>query len=148
LVHVDVRSIWEIEDRDFTPWLASPENIGLLAAELALGEVEVEATEHDVGRFSADIVARDQNGSIILIENQLESTNHKHLGQLLTYLAGLEGDARVIWIATEFLEEHRAAIDWLNANTNEHFDFFGVQTEVVKIGNSDPAPRFNVVATQ
>ena len=146
LVPVEVRSIWAIEDRDFTPWLARPENIALLAAELALGELEVEATERDVGRFSADIVARDQNASIVLIENQLEPTDHKHLGQVLTYLAGLEGDASVIWIATEFLEEHRAAVDWLNANTNDHFDFFGVQIEVVKIGNSDAAPRFNVVA--
>ena len=146
LAPVDVRSVWAIEDRDFTPWLARPENIGLLAETLQLGELEIEATERDVGRFSADIVARDQNGSIVLIENQLEPTNHKHLGQVLTYLAGLEGDASVIWIATEFLEEHRAAIDWLNANTNEHFDFFGVEIEVVKIGSSEPAPRFNIVA--
>src|SRR3954453_20887653 len=84
-----------------------------------LGDIEVEATERDVGRVSADIVAREQNGGWVLIENQLEATDHRHLGQLITYLAGLEGEATVVWIATDFLEEHRAAIDWLNANTSD-----------------------------
>lgn len=143
---VDVRDIWKHEASDFTPWLAQPENMKALASALFLEELEVEATERDVGRFSADIVARDDSEDYVLIENQLEPTDHRHLGQVLTYLAGLEGNATIVWIATKFLEEHRAAIDWLNANTNERFDFFGVEVEVLRIGESDPAPRFNVVA--
>lgn len=146
LVTVPVREVWMHEAHDFTPWLAQSENIALLAETLRLGEIEVEATERDVGRFSADIVARDETGGMVLIENQLEDTDHRHLGQVLTYLAGLEGEATVIWIATRFLEEHRAAIDWLNANTNERFDFFGVEIEILRIGTSAPAPRFSIVA--
>lgn len=143
---VEVRAVWHHEAADFTPWLAQAENIALLAEALHLGEVEIEATEREVGRFSADIIARDEAGALVLIENQLEQTDHRHLGQVLTYLAGLEGDATVVWIATRFLEEHRAAIDWLNSNTNERFDFFGVELQVLRIGSSEPAPLFNVVA--
>ena len=88
LAPVDVRSVWEIEDRDFTPWLARPENIALLAETLQLGELEIEATERDVGRFSADMSHVTRTKVIVLIENQLEITNHKHLGQFLTYLVG------------------------------------------------------------
>ncbi|MFO0407517.1 MAG: DUF4268 domain-containing protein [Labrys sp. (in: a-proteobacteria)] len=146
LVTVSVRDVWTHEANDFTPWLAKPENIAILAETLRLGEIEVEATEKDVGRFSADIVGRDEAGGIVLIENQLEATDHRHLGQVLTYLAGLEGEATIIWLATKFLEEHRAAVDWLNANTNDRFDFFGVEIEVLRIADSPPAPRFSVVA--
>jgi hypothetical protein len=146
LTPVDIRLVWLHEANDFTPWLAREDNIDMLGDALQLGPLEVEATERDVGRFSADIVARDDTGRLILIENQLEQTDHRHLGQVLTYLAGLEEHATVIWLATRFLEEHRAAIDWLNENTNEHFEFFGVELGVVRIGDSDPAPVFNVVA--
>lgn len=146
LAVVDVREIWKHEAMEFTPWLAKPENMKDLARALHLGELEVEATEKDVGRFSADIVAREDGENYVLIENQLEATDHRHLGQVLTYLAGLEGDATIVWIATKFLDEHSAAIDWLNANTNERFNFFGVEVEVLRIGDSQPAPRFNVVA--
>jgi hypothetical protein len=146
LVTVSAREVWIHEANDFTPWLAKPENIAILAQTLRLGEIEVEATEKDVGRFYADIVARDEAGGTVLIENQLEATDHRHLGQVLTYLAGLKGEATVIWIATKFLEEHRAAVDWLNANTNDQFDFFGVEIEVLRIGDSHPAPRFSVIA--
>lgn len=143
---VEVRKIWAHEANEFTPWLAEPTNIEQLADALGLGELEIEAVEKDVGRFSADIVARDESGSHVLIENQLEQTDHRHLGQVITYLSGLDGDATIVWIATRFLEEHRAAIDWLNANTSERFDFFGVEIEVLRIGESSPAARFNVVS--
>jgi hypothetical protein len=146
LASVSVRDVWSHEANDFTPWLARAENIELLGETLDLGELEIEGTERDVGRFSADIVARDESGAFVLIENQLEATDHRHLGQILTYLAGLEGDATIVWIATKFLEEHRAAIDWLNTNTNDRFDFFGIEMEVLKIGASEAAPRFNVIA--
>lgn len=143
---VIIRDVWQHEALAFTPWLAQDENIALLADTLGLGLIQVEATEKDIGRFSADIVGKDDQDNYVLIENQLESTDHRHLGQVLTYLAGLEGPATVIWIATEFLEEHRAAIDWLNAHTSNDFSFFGVVIEAVRIGNSPIAPRFDVVA--
>lgn len=143
---IAARDVWAHEASEFTPWLATPENMKELGDALGLGDLEIEAIEKDVGRFSADIVARDEGGSHVLIENQLEQTDHRHLGQVLTYLAGLDGDATIIWIATRFLEEHRAAIDWLNTNTTERFDFFGVEIEVLRIGTSDPAARFNVVS--
>jgi hypothetical protein len=146
LSQVDVRTVWRHEAADFTPWLAEPESLKLLAETLRLGELTLQATEKDVGEFSADIVALEEGGAHVLIENQLEATDHRHLGQVLTYLAGLEGEATIVWIATRFREEHRAAIDWLNANTNERFDFFGVEIEVLKIGSSSAAPRFNIVA--
>jgi hypothetical protein len=146
LSQLDARSVWKHEANDFTPWLAKPESLKLLADTLRLGDLTLQATEREVGEFSADIVAVEDSGAHVLIENQLEATDHRHLGQVLTYLAGLDGDATVIWIATRFREEHRAAIDWLNANTNERFDFFGVEIEVLKIGSSAAAPRFNIVA--
>ncbi|WP_162003160.1 DUF4268 domain-containing protein [Microvirga tunisiensis] len=147
LERVPLREVWEHEASNFTPWLAHADNISLLAGVLHLGDLVVEATEKDVGRFSADIVARDEEGNLVLIENQLEPTDHRHLGQILTYLAGLSDTATVVWIAREFLEEHRAAIDWLNANTIDRYSFFGVEIEVVKItGSSALAANFNVVA--
>jgi len=141
----NLREVWEREATDFTPWLARPENLELLAEALYLEQLTLEATEHDVGRFSADIVARDADG-LVLIENQIEATDHRHLGQILTYLAGLEEAATVVWIAQRFLEEHRAAIDWLNANTVDRYSFFGIEIEVFQINDSALAPHFNVVA--
>ena len=141
----NLREVWEREASDFTPWLARPENLELLADALYLEQLTLEATEHDVGRFSADIVARDADG-LVLIENQIEATDHRHLGQILTYLAGLEEAATVVWIAQRFLEEHRAAIDWLNANTVDRYSFFGIEIEVFQINDSALAPHFNVVA--
>lgn len=145
LERVDARIAWPNEALDFTPWLAQPENFQVLADTLHLDSAEVEAVERSIGDFSADIVARDRDG-FVLIENQLAQTDHSHLGQLLTYLAGLGDSAKVLWIATRFREEHRAAIDWLNENTNEKYEFFALELEVVKIGTSDMAPLFSVVA--
>lgn len=141
----NLREVWEREATDFTPWLARSENLELLADALYLQQLTLEATEHDVGRFSADIVARDADG-LVLIENQIEATDHRHLGQILTYLAGLEEAATVVWIAQNFLDEHRAAIDWLNANTVDRYSFFGIEMEVFQINDSALAPHFKVVA--
>lgn len=144
---VDIRAIWKNEAGDFTPWLAEADNLTLLGEALHLGNLTLQSTERGVGDFSADIVAVDEGGVEVLIENQLEPTDHRHLGQVLTYLAGLNRDeASIVWVATRFREEHRAAIDWLNRQTAEGFDFFGVEIEVIRIGDSPPAPRFNVVA--
>jgi hypothetical protein len=112
-----------LEARDFTPWLATEENLALLAETLGLGELQLQGTELPVGNFNLDILAEDIEGHIVLIENQCGPTDHNHLGQILTYLAGQSGNATVIWIAERVREEHRAAIDWLNASTREEFDF-------------------------
>ncbi|WAH39034.1 DUF4268 domain-containing protein [Alicyclobacillus dauci] len=140
----DIRSIWTNEARDFTPWLAN--NIDALGEELGI-EIELISTEQSVGPFSLDILAKDVgNGSLIAVENQLESTDHSHLGQLLTYASGL--DAKImIWIAEEIREEHRKAIDWLNEVTNDDVQFFAVEIQVITIGDSTPAPLFKVKAS-
>ena len=144
-----LRDAWPAEDTNFTPWLAQPTNIKLLGDALKI-ELEVEATEHWVGPFRADILARDTDSETdhrVIIENQFGRTNHNHLGQILTYLAGIEGAKTIVWIAEKIQPDHRAAIDWLNENTKDDFSFFAVEIELWRIGNSDPAPRFNVIAS-
>jgi len=142
---VALREAWPDEAANFTPWLAEPDNLALLGQALDLA-LELEAVEKPVGSFSADILAkRPDTGQWVLIENQIAPTDHKHLGQLLTYAAGLDAHT-VIWIAQEFREEHRAAIDFLNRATIDDFSFFGVQVELYRIGNSPFAPRFTLVA--
>ena len=145
LTKVPLRKFWEGEASDFTPWLADEENIGLLAETIDI-ELEVEAQEKNVGPFRADILCKDTvTDNWVLIENQLERTNHTHLGQLLTYAAGLDA-VTVVWIAERFTEEHRAALDWLNEITAERFSFFGLEIELWRIGDSPMAPKFNMVS--
>lgn len=145
---VPLKEAWPSEDGNFTPWLAQAETISLLGDALNL-ELEVEAVEHWVGSFRADILARaiDETDHRVIIENQFGRTNHGHLGQILTYLAGIEGAKTVVWIAETIQADHRAAIDWLNANTTEEFSFFAIEIELWRIGSSPPAPRFNVIAS-
>ena len=147
LVDVRLREAWPNEAVDFTPWLA--DNLERLARTIGLpSDIESEATEFPVEGFSADIVARiPADGSKVLIENQLESTDHTHLGQILTYLAGVEDVQTVIWVAAHFHTAHLAALRWLNAHTPDDFAFFGVQVRVVRIGEppSPVAPLFEVV---
>lgn len=142
-----LRKTWATEDRDFTPWLAHPENLAVLAETLGL-ELETEAREKPVGPFRADILCKEigsGSDAWVLIENQLERTDHAHLGQLMTYAAGLDA-VTVIWIAASFTDEHRAALDWLNGITDERFRFFGLEVELWRIGESPPAPKFNIVS--
>ena len=139
----NLRSVWPDEARDFTPWLARPENLEVLEDALGL-TLEVEGTEHGVGPYRADIVCRDDEGRRVFIENQLEATDHQHLGQLLTYAGGLDGRV-MVWIARRFTDDHRAAIDWLNTNTRDGVEFFAVEIQLWRIGASGLAPRFNVV---
>ena len=142
LTDCGLREAWEHEAHEFTPWLA--ENIDYLSEVLGL-ELEPPETEVAVERFSADIVANEAGtGDRVLIENQLENSDHNHLGQILTYLAGLEAK-RVVWIARDFQEAHRSAIRWLNDNTGDDFAFFAVRLRVVRIGDSPLAPVFEVV---
>lgn len=145
LLRVPLREAWPNEATNFTPWLAQEENLAQLGDAIGI-PLELESTEKLVGSFSADILAKDlSTQNWVLIENQIAPTDHGHLGQLLTYAAGL--DARtVIWIAETFRDEHRAAIDFLNRATNDEFYFFAVQIELWKIGESPFAPRFSVVA--
>ncbi len=143
---VPLRQVWPHEGNDFTPWLAQQENLALLAETLQLGDLSEQRTEVSVGSFYIDILAKDELGNAVVIENQFGPTDHTHLGQIMTYLAGQESHVTVVWVAETFREEHRAAIDWLNASTIEGFDFFAVEVEASKIGASVPAPRFNVVS--
>ena len=145
LEKVDLREAWVSESSDFTPWLASVENIELLGDAIGL-ELEVEAQEKEVGSFRADVLCKDTaSGHWVLIENQLEGTDHRHLGQLLTYAAGLDA-VTIVWLAERFTEEHRAALDWLNRVTDERITFFGLEIELRRIGDTRKAPKFNVVS--
>ena len=142
LEEVGLRNAWPDEARDFTPWLA--ENLERLSEVIGI-PLEPEDTEAPVGRFSADILARNpQDNSLVVIENQLEWTNHTHLGQVLTYLAGLEAQT-VIWIARNFTNPHLSAIRWLNEHTVEPYAFFAVSVRVVQIGDSPLVPIFEVL---
>ncbi len=142
LHQLSAREAWQHEAQDFTPWLV--ENLDRIGEVIEL-HLEPEGREIAVGPFSADIVARDQRGRLVLIENQLEGTDHTHLGQIMTYLAGLEAEI-VIWIATAFRDEHLSAINWLNEHTEENFAFFALQVGVVQIEDSTPAAVFDVLA--
>ncbi len=144
LEQVSLRDVWTSEDGDFTPWLALPENLKLFGEAIGI-DLELEAQEKQVGPFSLDLLCKDGNGQTVVIENQIESTDHCHLGQLLTYAAGLEA-AYVVWIAKSFTDQHRAALDWLNEKANTTVRFFGVEIEAWRIGDSDPAPKFNIIA--
>jgi hypothetical protein len=145
LERVDLRDIWISEATSFTPWLARAENLAVLGEALSI-DLELEAQERAVGPFRADLLCKDTDKDRwVLIENQLERTDHTHLGQLLTYASGLEA-ATIVWIAASFTEEHRSTLDWLNKITDESFRFFGLEVELWKIGNSPAAPKFNVVS--
>ena len=142
LVHVDPRTVWSHEAHNFTPWLL--ENADRLAEALGI-DIELEAAEHAVAGYSLDLVGRDiTNDAVLIVENQLETTDHSHLGQVLTYAAGTAAST-IVWIATAFREEHRQALDWLNENTGEDVHFFGVELQVIKIDKSPPAPLLNLV---
>ena len=145
LEKVDLRSEWSDEARHFTPWLAEESNLDLLGDTIGI-ELELAGTEKSVGPFKADILCKDTvEDRWVLIENQLERTNHPHLGQLLTYAAGLNA-VTIVWIAEEFADPHRSALDWLNEITAEGIHFFGLEIELWRIGDSKAAPKFNVVS--
>lgn len=137
----NIREIWPHERYDFSAWLL--ENGEALAEVLEI-ELELDRAEEPVGDFSLDLFGRDlTNGAVLMVENQLEATDHWHLGQVLLYAAGT-GAGTIVWIAHSFRPEHRQALNWLNENTSEEFHFFGVEVEVVKIGDSDPAPLLSL----
>ena len=143
LERVPLREAWKHEAGDFTPWLAEPDNLEALAAALGLSELELVATEHWVGDFKLDILCTDGDQQVV-IENQLDETDHKHLGQILAYAAGI-GAHKVIWVAESFRPEHTSALQFLNDHTTDELSFFGVQIELWRIGDSPLAPKFEVV---
>lgn len=144
LQEVKVRDLWKHEQYDFSNWIAKEKNIEMLNNILGLTLVDVDK-EVFVGSYRCDIVAKDETTGIkVIIENQLESSNHDHLGKIITYASGLSA-AVVVWIVTEAREEHKSAIEWLNNNTNKDVNFFFLELHAYKIGDSLPAPKFEVI---
>ncbi|MDI1242811.1 MAG: hypothetical protein PSX80_12920 [bacterium] len=142
LVEADIREAWKHEAHMFTPWLY--ENLNSLGEAIGM-KLEGEGSEVAVDTFSADILARDPTTDTkVLIENQLAGSDHSHLGQIMTYLAGLDAKT-IIWVATDFRPAHLSALKWLNEHTEEGFSFFAVKVKVVRIGDSPFAPIFEVM---
>lgn len=144
LTEVDVRDLWKHEQYDFSNWLEKEENIKLLDDEIGLTLMDINKEVY-IGSYRCDLVAKDETtGQIVIIENQLEATNHDHLGKIITYAAGLDAKT-IIWIVKEAREEHKAAIEWLNNNSSEEIGFFLIELHAYKINDSLPAPMFKVV---
>ncbi|NPE28645.1 DUF4268 domain-containing protein [Methanococcoides sp. SA1] len=138
---VPLRHMWENEAHNFTPWLA--DNIDILGDAVGM-RLSFDTREKKIGSFSLDILADDESGNKVIIENQLEKSDHDHLGKVLTYLTGLEAKT-AIWVCSEARQEHIQVIDWLNENTYDGIKFYLVKLEGLRIGNSIPAPYFSVV---
>jgi len=144
LEEVDIRKVWPHEQYDFSKWLATEENIKELGDALNLSLTDVE-TEKFVGNYRCDILCKDEiTGKMVLIENQLEPTNHDHLGKIITYASGLDA-AVVVWIVASARDEHASAIEWLNKHTDDEISFFLMEVHAYKIGESDPAPQFKII---
>lgn len=140
----DLRTVWPHEALDFTPWLSQDDNIALLADAVGL-DITVEETESSVGDFNVDIFASETGTDRkIIIENQLEDTNHDHLGKLITYASGKSANV-IIWVVKHAREEHRAAVEWLNNHTDERIGFFLCEIKLYRIGTSEPAVKFEVI---
>ena len=145
LEKVPLREVWKHEALNFTTWLAQDENLKLLSNEIGI-DISLIQTEASVGKFSVDILAEEENTNRkIVIENQLESTDHDHLGKIITYASGFDAEI-IIWIVKDVRDEHKQAIDWLNENTNEKINFFAINIELWRIGNSPLAPKFNIIS--
>lgn len=144
LKEVDIRKVWAHEQYDFSKWLASEENIQELGDTLNLSLTDVE-TEKFVGNYRCDIICKDEiTGKDVLIENQLEPTNHDHLGKIITYASGLDASV-VVWIVASARDEHASAIEWLNKNTNDNVSFFLLEVHAYTIGDSEAAPMFKII---
>lgn len=140
----DLRSVWPHEVNDFTKWLAQEENLALLSDAINV-ELELEERESSVGSFNVDLFAKEVGTDRrVIIENQLEDTNHDHLGKLITYAAG-KGAEVIVWVVKRARDEHRQAIEWLNQHTDANIGFFLLEIELWQIGDSEKAPRFNIV---
>ncbi len=141
---INPRKMWSNEQYDFTPWLV--DHIEELGEKIGM-ELEVVGREVSVGPYSADILAKETStNNYVVIENQLEKTNHDHLGKSITYASALNAKT-IVWIATDFTEEHKKAFDWLNDNTNEELAFWAIQLELWQISDDTASMRFNIVCT-
>jgi len=144
LEKVELREVWGHEALDFTTWLAKKENLDALSEEIGI-DIALEKTEAEVGRFSVDILAKEETSDRkVIIENQLEDTNHDHLGKIITYAAGHEAEI-IIWIVKDARDEHRKAVEWLNEHTDEKTNFFLIKIELWRIEGSNPAPKFETI---
>ena len=144
LKEVEIRKLWSHEQRDFSEWLSKEENISILNEILGLTLVDV-SKEVYVGSYKCDLFAVDEStGTKVIIENQLEPSNHDHLGKIITYASGLDAEV-IVWIVKQAREEHRSAIEWLNNNTNNKINFFLIELKAYSIGDSIPAPYFDVI---
>lgn len=143
---VELREVWEHEALDFTNWLAQQENLDALSEEIGV-DIKLIKTEANVGKFSVDILAEEEaSGRKIIIENQLEDTNHDHLGKIITYASGYDAEI-IIWIVRDVRDEHQKAIDWLNEHTDENIGFFLIKIELWQIEGSNPAPKFEIIVS-
>ena len=144
LEEVNIRDLWKHEQYDFSDWLSKEENIEMLGDEVGLTLTDINREVY-VGSYRCDLVAKDEaTGIKVVIENQLEATNHDHLGKIITYASGLDANV-VIWIVKEAREEHRSAIEWLNNNMSKNISFFLIEIRAYRIGNSLPAPKFVII---
>ena len=140
----DLRSIWPHEANDFTKWLADEHNLANLGEEIGI-ELELEERESSVDNFNVDLYAKEEGtGRKVIIENQLEETDHDHLGKLITYASG-KGAEVVVWVVKRARDEHRQAIEWLNQHTDTDLGFFLVEIELWQIDDSAIAPKFSVI---
>ena len=145
LTKIELREGWKHEAIDFTKWLAQEENLRLLSDEIGF-DIKLIQTEAQVGSFNVDILAEEENtGNKIIIENQLEITNHDHLGKIITYASGYDAKI-IIWVVKDAREEHRKAVDWLNENTGEEVGFYLLKIELWQIGDSPFAPKFDIIS--
>ena len=142
LDYVNIREIWQQEAADFTTWLA--DNIDYLNDKLGFN-LNVLETEKKVGSFNVDIFCEDEHGNSVIIENQLERTDHSHLGQILTYAVGVDAKT-VIWISPEPRREHVEVIEWLNEVTPVDMSWYILKIEAVRIGDFPVAPLFSLIA--
>lgn len=146
LKKVDLREVWKHEEYDFSKWLADEENIEDLSTAIGIELVNIQ-TEAPSGRYSVDILAEEEGtGRKVIIENQLEYTNHDHLGKIITYASGYDAEI-IIWLVKDYREEHKQAIDWLNENTNTKINLFLIRFELLQIDDvSTIAPQFNIIS--
>ena len=145
LQKISLRDIWSVEP-DFTDWLSQKENLDLLSEEIGV-DIKLIKTEANVGLFKVDILAEEEStGRKIIIENQLEGTNHDHLGKIITYASGYDAEI-IIWVVRDVRDEHRRAIEWLNEHTDEKIGYFLIKIELWQIEGSKPAPKFEVLVS-
>jgi hypothetical protein len=143
LQKIDLRDIWSVEP-EFTNWLSQKENLELLSEEIGV-DIKLIKTEANVGLFKVDILAEEESsGRKIIIENQLEDTNHDHLGKVITYASGYDAEI-IVWVVRDIRDEHQRAIEWLNEHTDEKIGYFLIKIELWQIEGSNPAPKFEVL---